>query len=52
MYKRVRFLRYTHAQIADLFPEDGWVNTTHVSREYGAMKKRRDREDAMEDDAL
>ena len=34
-------------QIADFVPE-GWMNTTQVSREYGLVKKRRDREALME----
>lgn len=64
IYKRVRIQGLLLIQIADLFPQDGWVNTTHVSRECtsscllcqcaddgpdGLVKKRRDREEAMEE---
>lgn len=54
VYKRV--CTRDSYQIADMFPQDGWVNTTHVSRECrslvlttdGLIRKRRDREEAME----
>lgn len=46
LYKRVCF-SLCSLQIADFVPE-GWMNTTQVSREYGLVKKRRDREALME----
>ena len=49
-YSEINARKAMYKRIADLFPEEGWVNTTHVSREYGSIKKRRDREDDLEED--
>lgn len=38
-------------KIADFVPE-GWMNSTNVSREYGTLKKRRDRDALMELDEM
>ena len=48
-YSEINARKAMYKRIADLFPEEGWVNTTHVSREYGLIKKRRDREDDLEE---
>ena len=48
-YSEINARKAMYKRIADLFPQEGWVNTTHVSREYGLIKKRRDREHDMEE---
>ncbi|WFD18966.1 hypothetical protein MCAP1_001179 [Malassezia caprae] len=47
-YSEINARKTVYKRIADMFPQDGWVNTTHVSREYGLIRKKRDREEAME----
>lgn len=46
-YSEINARKALYKRIADFVPE-GWMNTTQVSREYGLVKKRRDREALME----
>ncbi|WFD30866.1 hypothetical protein MSPP1_001890 [Malassezia sp. CBS 17886] len=43
-YSEINARKALYKRIADFVPEDGWLNTTNVSREYGQLKKRRDRD--------
>ncbi|WFD33821.1 hypothetical protein MCUN1_000641 [Malassezia cuniculi] len=50
-YSEINARKSLYKRIADFIPEEGWINTTNVSREYGLLKKRRDRQD-MDDDFI
>ncbi|PKI84500.1 hypothetical protein MVES_001655 [Malassezia vespertilionis] len=49
-YSEINARKTLYKRIADFIPEEGWMNTTMISREYGIAKKRYDRLDPMEDD--